>query len=42
MKEIKLRCHFSTIFESLWQFWVVIVFMLLNQIDRSSDFVCYS
>ena len=39
MKEIKLRCHFSTIFESLWQFWVVIVFMLLNQIDTIIDVV---
>ncbi len=34
MENIKLRCHFSIMFESLWQFWVAIAVILLNQIDE--------
>lgn len=33
MEDVKLRCHFSMIFESLWQFWAAIVIILINQID---------
>lgn len=33
MNNIRLRCHFSTIFESLWQFWLVIILMIINQIE---------
>lgn len=39
MENMKLRCHFSTIFESLWQFWVAIAVILLNQIDEVIDLV---
>lgn len=39
-KEImRMRCHFSIIFESLWQFWAVIVLILINQIDTIVDLV---
>ena len=33
MGNVKLRCHFSIIFESLWQFWTALAVILLNQID---------
>lgn len=33
MDNVKLRCHFSIVFESLWQFWLIIVVMLFNEID---------
>lgn len=39
MSNIKLRCHFSIIFESLWQFWIVIILMAVNQIDNVIDMV---
>lgn len=39
MKNMKLRCHFSIIFESLWQFWIVIAFMFLNEIEVIIDVV---
>ena len=31
---VRLRCHFSIIFESLWQFWFIIVLIIVNQIDN--------
>ena len=40
MKEkIRLRCHFSSIFESLWQFWAIIAVTLFNQIDTIIELV---
>ena len=33
MDNVKLRCHFSIVFESLWQFWLIIIVMLFNEID---------
>lgn len=36
---LRLRCHFSIIFESLWQFWLVIILILLNQIDDIISFI---
>lgn len=33
MEDMKLRCHFSIIFESLWQFWLVIILILIQQAD---------
>ena len=33
MEKMKFRCHFSIIFESLWQFWIVIFFILINEIE---------
>ena len=33
MEKMKFRCHFSIIFESLWQFWIVIFFILVNEIE---------
>ena len=36
---IRLRCHFSIIFESLWQFWVAIILIVINQIDDVIEFV---
>ena len=36
---IRQRCHFSVIFESLWQFWAVILLMLFNEIDAIVDVV---
>lgn len=33
MEKLRFRCHFSIIFESLWQFWIVIFFMLVNEIE---------
>ena len=33
MEKMRFRCHFSIIFESLWQFWIVIFFILLNEIE---------
>ena len=33
MGKLRFRCHFSIIFESLWQFWIVIFFILLNEIE---------
>lgn len=38
-KRIRLRCHFSSIFESLWQFWAVIAITLFNQIDTIIELV---
>lgn len=32
-EKIRVRCHFSSIFEGLWQFWAVIIIALFNQID---------
>lgn len=31
---LRYRCHFSVIFERLWQFWIVILLMAVNQIDN--------
>ena len=40
MKEkIRMRCHFSSIFESLWQFWAIIAVTLFNQIDTIIELV---
>ena len=36
---IRLRCHFSIIIESVWQFWLVILIFLFNQIDEVLDFI---
>lgn len=36
---IRLRCHFSIIIESVWQFWLVILIFLFNQIDDVLDFI---
>ena len=36
-EKIRLRCHFSSIFESLWKFWAVIAIALFNQIDTIID-----
>ena len=36
---IRMRCHFSSIFESLWQFWAVIAITLFNQIDTIIELV---
>lgn len=33
MEKMRFRCHFSIIFESLWQFWIVIFFILVNEIE---------
>ncbi|MBR5516447.1 MAG: PH domain-containing protein [Firmicutes bacterium] len=33
MEKLRFRCHFSIIFESLWQFWIVIFFILINEIE---------
>ncbi len=33
MEKMRFRCHFSIIFESLWQFWIVIFFMLINELE---------
>lgn len=38
-EKIRLRCHFSSIFESLWQFWAVIAIILFNQIDTIIELV---
>ncbi|MGN1333829.1 MAG: PH domain-containing protein, partial [Anaerovoracaceae bacterium] len=38
-EKIRLRCHFSSIFESLWKFWAVIAIALFNQIDTIIDVV---
>ena len=38
-EKIRLRCHFSSIFESLWQFWAVIAITLFNQIDTIIELV---
>lgn len=38
-KKIRMRCHFSSIFESLWKFWAVIAISLFNQIDTIMDIV---
>ncbi len=39
MGELRFRCHFSIIFESLWQFWIVIFFILINEIEVVIDIV---
>lgn len=39
MRNIKTRCHFSIIFESLWKFWLVIILILLNELDAIIDIV---
>ena len=39
MEKIRMRCHISIIFESLWQFWAVILLMLVNQIDNIVDII---
>ena len=36
---IRMRCHFSSIFESLWQFWAVIAITLFNQTDTIIELV---
>lgn len=33
MEKLRFRCHFSIIFESLWQFWLVIFFIAINEVD---------
>ena len=38
-ERIRLRCHFSSIFESLWQFWAIIAITLFNQIDTIIEVV---
>ena len=38
-EKIRLRCHFSSIFESLWQFWAVIAITLFNQTDTIIELV---
>ena len=35
MEKMKLRCHFSIIFENLWQFWLVIIIMLVQQVKAN-------
>lgn len=39
MENKKMRCHFSIIFESMWQFWAVIVIIALNQIGNIQDLI---
>lgn len=39
MENLKFRCHFSIIFESLWKFWVVIFIILLNELDTIIEVV---
>lgn len=39
--KIRIRCHFSSIFESLWQFWAVIAIALFNEIDTIIEVVRY-
>ena len=34
---IRTRCHFSVIFENLWQFWAVIAVILINQLDTAIE-----
>ena len=36
---MRMRCHFSIIFESLWQFWAVVLLLLFQQIDIIIDLV---
>lgn len=38
-EKIRLRCHFSSIFESLWQFWAVIAVALFNEVDTIIELV---
>lgn len=33
MEKFRSRCHFSIIFQSIWQFWAVILIFLLQQLD---------
>ena len=37
MEEIKMRCHFSVVFERIWTFWAVIAAVIINQIDTVVD-----
>lgn len=37
--DMRMRCHFSMIFESLWQFWLVIVVAGINEIDTIVEMV---
>lgn len=39
METKKYRCHFSIIFESLWQFWIVIFFIIFNEIEVIIDVI---
>ncbi len=33
MEKLRFRCHFSYIFEGLWQFWTVIALIIIQQAD---------
>lgn len=39
MGDMKMHCHFSIIFERLWQFWLVIIVSLFNAIDDIIDVI---
>ncbi len=39
MEKMKFRCHFSIIFETLWQFWVVIFFVLFSELESIIEMV---
>ncbi len=39
MENMKLRCHPSIIFESIWQFWIVIALMLIQQAESVVEVV---
>lgn len=38
-KILRMRCHFSIIFESLWKFWAVILIGFLGEIDTLFELV---
>ena len=39
MENMKLRCHPSIIFESIWQFWLVIILILIQQAESVVEVV---
>ncbi len=39
MESMRFRCDFSIIFESLWQFWLVIVLIIVNELDSVIEMV---
>ena len=39
MENMKLRCHPSIIFENIWQFWLVIVLIMIQQAESIVEVV---
>jgi len=39
MENMRFRCHFSIVFESLWQFWIIVFFFLINELEAIIELI---